>query len=339
MQEAVVFVHLNSRIPQFLIENLQTCVKIFPSRKIVLICDFELKKPIPGVYIFKIEKSQWNAYESNLTHPTNFRSNFWYTSIARFFAIEEYMKLFPDSPIIHIESDVILARDFPFNRFSLLSKELAFPVLSKERGIASTVFIRNKEAISKLVTYIKSEIVLNPTASDMTLLGDYFNNHPELVAPLAFGPPNGNAYLPAIPEALKDQILSNGQILGGIIDGNDFGLYFFGTDPRNLRGKSLFRRKISGSYSNIENWTMEFKNNREFPFGGLKTVKETYPVFSIHATCKDKKLFRVESQKQIIRKRIEKSQEPVGFKFYFWTFVVQVCDSVVRKLSLNKFFG
>ena len=73
---------------------------------------------IEGLEIHRYAPSEeWQRLDHNLSHPKNFRENFWLTSLARFLALEDYLAQ-SNEEIIHLESDVILAKDFPFSKFS-----------------------------------------------------------------------------------------------------------------------------------------------------------------------------------------------------------------------------
>ena len=56
---SIVFVHLNSQLPQYLLLNLHSATKIFPEEKIVLIHNLEqVKHRIAGIEYYKFESSE-----------------------------------------------------------------------------------------------------------------------------------------------------------------------------------------------------------------------------------------------------------------------------------------
>ena len=92
----IVFVHLNTALPKYLILNIKAHIAKFPDHKITLIHNKEVKVP-------KIEKletylyspdEEWNLLEQLYTHSKDFRGNFWLTSTARFFALQSYAGIF-----------------------------------------------------------------------------------------------------------------------------------------------------------------------------------------------------------------------------------------------------
>ena len=89
----IVFVHLNGKIPRYLQINLKSTIQRFPKNQVVLIInENSTKTRIKGLSVYKYEEdSNWKILHNHLSHPKNFRNNFWMTSIARFFALEQLM--------------------------------------------------------------------------------------------------------------------------------------------------------------------------------------------------------------------------------------------------------
>ena len=143
----IVFAHFKTKFPKHLILNLQRTAKLFPEHQVVLITDQDVSKlDIQGLTMFFFDESpEWLEIESLLEHPKDFRGNFWFTSLARFVAISAFMQL-NDCPLVHIESDVIISSDFPFEKFSKIESVFAYPVINDNLAIASCLFIRDKQA-------------------------------------------------------------------------------------------------------------------------------------------------------------------------------------------------
>ena len=328
----IVFVHLNSKVPKYLRLNIASISKQFPENRITLVTDQNVSFKLRNVTVSKVNDLSWVGYDDKLKHPKTFRKNFWFLSIARFFALEEYLKENGDIPIIHVESDVIMASDFPLDKFELLNNGLAYPIISAERGIASSIYIRDLKSIEKLNEFTRSEIQRDPYASDMTILGNYYRSFPGLVAPLPFGPKGRLGYLKCTPSHLFNEMERNSEILGGVVDGNDFGLFYFGTDPRNLRGRSTFRRKISDSYGDLNHWRISLQSHRDFPYVQLSNSSQSLPIFSLHATCKRPNLFRLSTRGKVIKRRVNSALLPEHEILYPTVFVKQAANFLFRKL-------
>ena len=134
----IVFVHLNTKVPRYLINNIKSTIEMFPEHQVHLIHNEVVS--LPKIKLLKsylyTKDAKWRNLEAILNHPKSFRGNFWFTSLARFLAISQFAKEFPGE-IVHLESDVVISRDFPFEKFTNQRKGIAFPITSSKRGIAS----------------------------------------------------------------------------------------------------------------------------------------------------------------------------------------------------------
>jgi hypothetical protein len=286
----LIFVHLNSQIPRYLSLNLRGMTKLFPNLKIVLVHNQEkIRGIIPGIVFHKFEPSQiFLEIEDSLIHPKTFRNNFWFTAIGRFEAIHQYMQISGEK-VIHVESDVILAKDFPFSQFQELEFDLAFPLVARNRGVASTLFIGTTEAARKLVDFSLDACKIQPDISDMEILSKIVNNEDlkVLLLPIAQAKAdsfhNNNLY----PDLTS--LRYGTELFGGIFDGNDIGVYLYGTNPRNRRGISTVGEEVTGNYSSIRLWRFKYSASRNFI--ELRDGPTVLPIFSIHATCKKLSLF------------------------------------------------
>lgn len=219
--------------------------------------------------------------EKLYSFPRDFRSNFWFNSLARFSILNKYIKLVGHS-VLHVESDVILSPDFPLDALNAIEKPFAFPIVSKKRGIASTLLIKDEDASEFLWKFSQKMVQENSLASDMEILFQLNQRHPELVF-----------QLPIAPQALtanKSNVFVEPN-LGGCFDGHDFGVYLAGTNPWNARGLSKLHTKIPESLLQFESSNIIFDNSRKFV--SLKIKSSTIPVklFSLHITNKNPLFF------------------------------------------------
>ena len=93
----IVFCYLKNSLPKYALQNIIMTSKKFPDMRIVVISD------IPQLKLSRLSKSnieifltpnlevEWSLVEKKLNHPKNFRGNFWFTTLARFKAIELFM--------------------------------------------------------------------------------------------------------------------------------------------------------------------------------------------------------------------------------------------------------
>ena len=330
----IVFVHLNSKVPRYLILNIKSVIRRFPSHKIYLITNskkFQIN--LKGLESFTYKHDNfWFEAEEFLSHPREFRSNFWLISLARFFAIAQFMKQIP-GPVLHIESDVVISDDFPIAKFEGLTEYIAYPIVSQLRGIASTIYFSSPELAHKLALFCVNQARENGSTSDMLILRRFYDRFPEDVYLLPIGPSSQFAYHDTADIHFLNGIKKGLKYFNGIFDGSDIGVYYFGTDPRNRRGWSTLRSPIDFNYSRMETWKCNFNESRNF----VEICHESslIPVFSIHATCKKPGLFKYGKSTQILKTRTYQSLLPSKNEFIFDIFLRQAYESVRRRILIR----
>lgn len=291
----MVLIHLNTRIPRYLRRNISRLQYIFPTHEIVLLSN--IKQPRLNNVVFRILKEPLDSQmiKNNISHPKDFRANFWHSSIARFAYLRDYQNEI-NEPLIHIESDVILAEDFPVKEI-LENQTLAYPILSEFRGVASIFFSDSKESLAHFTEFLASDSLLDNELTDMTALRKYFDLFPERVEILPAGPGLTSVYEPEILSDIYEKLITGLQKYSGIMDGSDIGMYLFGTDPRNRLGKTLLRSEVPATYTLMSE--MEFRYNPERDFLDVKSNGKWLPIYNLHMTCKDIKLFSRRNLKKI----------------------------------------
>jgi hypothetical protein len=326
MSPTMVFVHLNSPIPLYLRMNIVATMKKFPNTKVVLIHNSEKKVRIhSNLWLFQYEPgTESKSIENSLSHPKEFRNNFWFSAIQRFDALRFYIEKTQES-IIHLESDVIVSRDFPIESFVEGDIKIAYPVVANNRGVASTLFIRNSETAEQLIRFTGQISSLNSKTTDMEILADFYKENPKFTTALIFGPNNIDAYHQSFP---MGSVQPSAEIFDGIFDGNDIGMYLFGTNPYNARGVSQVRTSIQGNYARINQWGFEFDESREFI--NLKFEGVVTPIYSLHATSKQLTLFHHHTQNFQIRRFLKKYKS--GDKKVFLFVTLTMTGRKIRKL-------
>lgn len=316
MNPTLVFVHLNTKIPLYLRLNLLSTQRNLPACKVVLIHNQDRSYLLPkNIVQYRYTKSELaRDIESGLDHPKDFRENFWFASIARFDAIHVYMKENPES-VIHVESDVILSRDFPIHEFVHPDFSIAYPVVADNRGVASTVYLKNAETSQDLVNYSLNAVNMNPRTTDMEILAQYKNITKNDFRFLPYGPSEKKNY------NNHDFLLNQSKKVSieGVVDGNDIGVYLFGSDPRNTRGISFLGRNIPGNYANIKQWKFLYDDKRKFI--SINNSGVEIPIYSIHATCKNRYLFFAFTRTLMIRIFLWRSKSNLTKLFYPGVFI------------------
>jgi len=332
----IVFVHLNGKIPKYLQINLKSTIHRFPKNQVVLIInEISTKIRITGLTVYKYEEdSKWKILHGYLSHPKNFRNNFWMISIARFFALEQLMQNYKNE-IIHIESDVFLSNDFPFKLFANLEKTISFPIVSKERGVSSTLYIKNLKIIQKLNDFAITEAHRNSQTSDMLILRKFYDQFKNQIEVLPIGPAIKECYKESLDSDLFSKMMEGITHFKGVFDGNDIGVYFFGTNPENLRGKTILGKTINFNYANVENWVPIYNSKRNFMDLKIQGEEQSIPIYSIHATVKSSSVFSIEKQKQVIELRLKQSKDGERSELIHSVFMYQIFK-YIKKQFLRK---
>ena len=325
----IVFVHLNSKIPRYLYWNLLSHIHKFPQHKIVLIHSAGVEIPhIKGLTLVSaIEDSRWLELDQLYDHPKDFRNNFWLTASARLFALENYLK-HSNKQILHVESDVILSRDFPFEVMAKIQEGLGYPVISQSRGAASVVYVRDVESAAILTSSLIKDAQNNPQTTEMLSLKQVYEMNPGKVCALPVGTGGFSSYR-NIDEVEFSKQVQNSRIFGGVIDGVEIGQYFCGTDPRNRRGIKLLRNDLVNGYVEVNNLLIEFDPQRDFCNVIEKYSGEKYPLFALHVPSKEIRAFKINRQSRWLRQLARDSDKGPQRNLSLLT----LCDSIWRSLG------
>lgn len=282
----IVLVYLGNRPPSYVRSNLNHLRIQFPGATTWLITDSEnIKKHFErrghNVWLFQKSSGVWSDIDAKMNFPREFRGGFWFLTLKRFKAIEDFMLQNP-SALLHVEADVFLMPNFPLTEISSIEKNLAFPSVGVGYAIASTFFVRTRNAIKDFNDFVESSSKENPNAIDMTLLYEYANAYPDRVELLPSGP------------SYKGKTK-------GYFDGAAFGTFLTGQDPRNFRGVRI-------KYSQVD-WHSDKISDLDFAIVGNELISilgETkLPIYSLHIHSKKAKLFQVNGLMKELHKSLK----------------------------------
>ena len=328
----LVWVHFGKRLPKYLANNLVRASQLFPTMPLNLITDSENVSHLPKEIAIHKPKRNTEFYniEMSLGHPRDFRSNFWFHAIVRFIALDHFIKE-SRRPLIHFESDILIAKDFPFEVFEKSIDRIAFPIVSKERAIASTVFIPNSQISTILADFAVAEVTNNPKTSDMLILREFYDTFPQLCHELPVAPADKDNFKEEASDFFIERNLNVLDKFGGIIDGNDFGVYFFGTDPRNARGKMYLGREVDLNLIHTSKLKLRFNPIREF-VDTIDSSGRATKLYSLHLTSKNPSAFTVRQGISYLKKACDKAVFPS--KKFVWRVVFrQSFEAAVRRLK------
>jgi hypothetical protein len=327
----LVFIHFGSRLPAHLRLNLDRTVAMFDNHSVFLVTD-HYHKNLPDQVIqqeYKIDAESIDLM-SRLNHPKTFRDNFWFLTLRRFMIFSEFMSDFPN-PLVHIESDVLLSADFPFDRFDLIEEQFAFPLISDSQGIPSVFFIRDKQAARKLREFTILHSISSPNTTDMQVLHELNMTHPSDVFLLPSGPPSPDFYKKSINGQFHQVMKKGYEKFEGIIDGASIGQYIFGDDPRNFRGiRHLF---TDSQHSTLLPSLMNFCFSSERNFVDCEYENSRIPIYALHIHSKDLRAFDPKIFPALAVRRLAKNSHKPVRQLIPKVFVRQAFKSLIQRFK------
>jgi len=329
----ILFCHFRTPLPKHLYLNIQRTISLFPHIEVHLLTDQNLKSiKIDNLVIDVYSPSKdWFELEALLQHPKEFRNNFWFTSLARFIAISELSRTIRKQ-ILHLESDVIISSDFPFDKFTNLNCSFSFPIVSSSLAISSTLYIKDSISAKYLAELTMKIAREDRNTTDMHVLRELSLD--------------ANANFQLLPSALSDRyspsivnsdFISMNEIglsyFNGLFDGFDYGRYLFGVDPRNARGVSKVRQRDNSVYLNVSKVLIVTDDKRDFPYFLDLESNRKLPIFSLHIHSKNSKYFIIGKSEKAIRKAIKDSLKGPAIHVYPIITLKAVIVSLKRKLN------
>jgi len=325
----IVFVHLNTLLPNYLEKNLIRTRCIFPDQNIVLISN-TMQKSIPGITKCILSEPQESLdLRKILSHPVEFRKNFWHSSIARFAYLLAYQKQV-NRRILHFESDVLISKDFPLSKIlQIPTNKIAFPILAKERGVASVFYSGGAKTLKEFVSFSISHAMNNPLTTDMLVLREFYNNFPEFVKVLPAGPGNVEFYSNDINSDIFPKIIEGLSEFQGVFDGTDIGFYLFGTNPWNRRGVSVLHQEVADTYTIMSRFKFEYNGARNFV--DVISDNEKIPIYNLHITSKRDSLFECKNLEVKVNKflNVKSEKKQINITVFF----IMLFKKIIRTLT------
>lgn len=330
----ILFAHFDTPIPKYLEKNLIRCKNLFPSHKVILLTNVNYKiKKLNGIRIVNyLPSKNWEMVKDNLNHSHEFRKNFWFLSLGRLIAISEFV-IANNSEVLHIESDVLISKDFPFEAFSQGDSEILFPHVSENRSIASTLYLRNAKVASELIDFIKVNSTEDFYITDMQVLSKLGKLQDVNFRALPTIPSNSKSLqidhklnLKANEDSIK--------YFKGVFDGANLGVFLFGDDPRNHRGSSKVRQIISDSFFIPQKIDFIFNLERNFLDIYDPITNSSIPIYSLHIHVKLAKIFTESGTLSYLKSAVFESSKQSEEKFYVKVFLKSVSLSLIRRFKL-----
>ena len=280
----LIFVHLGKTEAPHLWLNIRKISQDFPRISITLLLTHEFSqvsnfRNIADIEILNEEKLT-KSLDFELSHDLAFRDGFWKYTLLRFQAIAEWHQKSLESQILHVESDVLLLPNFPFDKFENLRK-LAWTNVNESHDAPTLVYFPNKFSSEWLAKQISEEMRISNHLTDMTVLYKIRSTYADLIQ-----------VLPTVPDR---NIIENqdGFTFEGIFDAARIGMWLTGQDPRNHFGSLIRHRSILDSEAEPQNW--DFRDDKTGNLYGRHNG-ESFPIFNLHIHSKRKRFFTTSSQ-------------------------------------------
>lgn len=319
----IVLVYLGSYLPDYVILNLRRLIKLFPQYSVLILVDHDhdIDEDLSN-NLFKVSiDSRWLSANDLTSSRLTFREGFWYKTLARFEALRVYSSLNPSLRILHVESDVWLSPSFPLSYFSVTNYEIAYPLANEYEGVASTLFLKNYEAIQNLCQLGKELFAHDQSLTDVILLGKHYRCFPDKVLIL----PTMTNFSPSfnihVDGKLRDLMSKNVDGLPGIFDASTWGQFLTGKDPQNDFGFRIVFKYQRHHAIDPRPFSFSIDQGRLFiSFQNNKTE-----VFSLHIHSKDKRIFRINDQKILLRRtRFYEKSKKIKFEFVPRIFIMNL---------------
>ena len=300
-------------MPRYAILNAKSIMSTFPDIPYVLVVDswrsvFQLKRH--RIPYFLADSKVYAKLNDLLQVDKQFRNGFWVTTTARFLAINSAANLY-SGPIIHVESDVILGSDFPFNSFRDFECDIAFPMESQTKGCASVLYFRNAKKVNEFSDELLIHVRTYPKTTDMHFLGSLVKSSKLSVS--------------ILPSKREDELFN----FGGFFDSTSWGQYFAGVDPRNYNGRINYGLTYPEHSSKVSGYQFSLIDGRFIVSKELSII----PLFAMHVHSKNKSLIRLKTRSKEFEKLQNFHHDSRTSEFCFSIYLIVTFGRLVSKVK------
>ena len=305
----IVFVHLGGPPPKVLMRNLEIIHLDFPGADLHVVTDRDWGKKFPSwVSPFQIPQDGHARRIVGTPHSTTFRGGYWLFVSQRLGALADWHDEHPSTPLLHLEGDIMLLPNFPFDKFETLEK-LSWLRFSEDADMPGLLYSPNSSETAWLAERVTFFANGTPSKTDMQSLRT-----------IALEDPSRISYLPGFRNLCQDELaneLSTEQSIdefGGIFDAAPIGQYLAGIDPRMSWG---LRRLGHRSASAIRYEAVQFTSVSDTIYASLTHTNQKVQIFNLHLHSKDLSLFSFRSRQRNLEKLIRGASQ--GRSLFSWS--------------------
>jgi len=293
------FIHLNSSLPKFLIQNVNRCSALFPEIEIELITDQDegLRSFVSDNLVIQPYKrlEMTSRLLERMTHKRNFRSDFWRVSIERIIALLELV-IQDNIPRLHIESDMLLLQDFSF-QWIIESRQPMWCKYSLDRDSAAMMFVPDKESATRLLQLVYKQLESNPSHTDMSILRSIAKNRSIEFDYFPMCEDSTDEITVERASVIPWQVLSDkNEKLPAVLDSAAFGMWITGQDTRNNLGLLILHENFADLkiLTNPDSYTYSLHGNGSHLV--LSKEEKSYALVSLHVHSKELGLFSINNE-------------------------------------------
>jgi hypothetical protein len=316
--------------------NIDYLSTLAPNLHIDVITSSESKELIEKISSSKVSHFRYGASTatedllSSLEIDFNYRSGFWRYSLERLIALTEHHANFPTESLLHIESDVLLLKSFPFEIFEKI-QQIGWSPFEKDRDVASLIYLPSSDLSlwlhAQLIEFIGNDLARN----DMDLLSLLSKNFDQSILCLPIAPsPQSVAYSRASSPSGYDRLRCSklSEEFEGVFDGAAIGIWLTGTHPVNAFGisKRYDTKLIHETKSYVDPSKINFQFSED---DGLFWVEDErrINVHTLHIHSKNVDFFSLENSKLISKCVSDSRKGKVTTDFYLSVFLRSIEDN------------
>lgn len=285
---------LVKKIPDHLFANFLSFTARFPDLNVKLILSDYCKVPknLSSDHIYFDNSELRDHLFVNTDHDLKFRDQFWRKSIERILAVCDYQIKKLDSPILHLESDILALPNFPFHYFERMTS-IAWQNYNDDRDVASILYIPSKQSSAWLYERLSEQISVNKTVTDMSALRAIRREHPT-VCHIIPNLPVGNSLAGNPRYFSSNPSHANCEQTNGLFDSAQIGMWLFGMDPRNTYGVLRIhdRAILDSGEAPLDPSRLNYSIDSDGALNMILEDGKTYPIFSLHVHSKELQIFK-----------------------------------------------
>jgi hypothetical protein len=289
-----------------------------------------------SVYEYTAEPDVEKIFELH-GYDHKFREGFWRFTLERLFALAQLHEMIPGKMILHIESDVMLLPNFPFDKIKKLNNT-TWCRFNDFKDVSSILVLPDLESSRSLRKNLLGELLENNKHTDMTILNTIARKNSDIqIFPSLSGRfPNLQNDLNSRCDTTEFNICSKEE-LNGIVDPAAIGMWLTGLDPRNFYGITKIHDRgiidTGDSYVDPSRYAYRLDSENQL---FISSENHSLQIFCLHIHSKNLKLFKDGWEKEL-RDLVQLSAEKGPCNEFDFTTLVKLILVNIRQGTFLAF--